>query len=77
MSAPRLSIIPGWLDAPPATQQPRRMTVSVKVLPPSNVEQRFEYEGLFSSSFDAYDNALERFQHVARIDVRPAKAVAE
>lgn len=58
----------GWID-PPVKGAPRRLLV--KVLTETN--RRYEYEALFRSSFDAYDDAMERYPHAARIEVQPAQ----
>ena len=58
----------GWID-PPVKGAPRRMLV--KVLTDTN--RRFEYEALFRSSFDAYDDAMDRYPHASRIEVQPAQ----
>lgn len=63
-----LDQVPGWIEQ--AQPQRRKLQVSVLSVPPSNVEQRYEYEGLFASTFDAYDDALDRFPHAARIEVK-------
>ena len=70
MSGPAMPTTPAWLvDA--AKPAPRHLLVKVKNVPPSNVEQRVEYEGLFVSSFDAYDDAMRRFPFAARVELQP------
>lgn len=54
-----------WIDAQ-LKGTPRPMLV--KVLTETN--RRFEYQGLFRHTFDAYDDALERYPHVSRIEVQ-------
>lgn len=54
-----------WIDTP-AKGAP--MPMLVKVLTSTN--RRFEYQGLFRHTFDAYDDALERYPHVSRIEVQ-------
>lgn len=59
--------LPAWIDPPPDKPQLRRMVVTVHTLG----GRRFEYDGLFATTFDAYDDALERHPHASRIEVRP------
>lgn len=56
---------PAWIEAE-HKRQPRAMTVDVML----DCGKRHRYEGLFNSTFDAYDDALERFQSCARIEVQ-------
>lgn len=64
MATPEL---PAWIE--PAANSPKaRHVMSVAVT--TDVGQRFVYEAIFTSTFDAYDDALERFQTAARIEVK-------
>lgn len=56
---------PAWIEAE-ARKPARAMRVQVV----TDCGQRHEYEGLFATTFDAYDDALSRFQHCARIEVQ-------
>jgi hypothetical protein len=60
--------LPAWINDP-ASQGKARHVMTVAVT--NDVGHRFTYEGAFASSFDAYDDALERFQSAARIEVKP------
>jgi hypothetical protein len=59
-----------WVQTDAPQPPTRRMRVAIT----TDVGRRFEYEALFRSTFDAYDDALARFPHVSRIQVQPAKA---
>lgn len=54
-----------WIDAP---TKGTPMPMLVKVLTDTN--RRYEYQGLFRHTFDAYDDALDRYPHVSRIEVQ-------
>lgn len=56
-----------WIEPPPVHKERRRMQVIVR----TETGQRHEYEGLYSDSFAAYDDALVRFALANRIEVRP------
>lgn len=58
--------LPEWIEPAPAAR-PRRMQVSVT----TDVGRRVQYEALFRSTFDAYDDAIERHPHCARVEVKP------
>ena len=68
MSAPLLpaATVP-WIEPPPAVKERRRMQVIVRTA----AGMRHEYEGLYSDSFAAYDDALMRFALANRIEVKP------
>jgi len=58
---------PAWIEAE-ANKKPVPMHVTVH-----DVSQRHEYEALFLSTFDAYEDALERFTSAQRVEVKPLK----
>ena len=67
MTAPQaltLATATTWLAAP-SKPTLRRMRVMVR----TEANQRYEYEALFASNFDAYDNAMDRFPGALRIEV--------
>lgn len=66
MSAP--ANLPAWLEPAPR-RKPQPMHVSVT----TDVGSRFEYEAAFPSTFDAYDDALDRFHGCTRIEVKPTR----
>ena len=59
-----------WIEPPPPRKERRRMCVTVR----TDTGMRYEYEGLYSNTFAAYDDAMERFALAARIEVRPVPA---
>lgn len=50
-----------------AGQQMKAMAVQVKL----DCGTRYAFEGMFRSSFDAFDSALNRFHKADRIEVKP------
>lgn len=73
MSAPLLPAANGpWIEPPPARKERRRMRVIVR----TEAGLRHEYEGLYSDSFAAYDDALVRFALANRIEVKPVATTA-
>jgi len=59
--------LPAWIDPPPPKPPLQTMAVTVHTL----AGRRFQYDGLYASTFAAYDDALERHPHASRIEVRP------
>lgn len=65
-----------WINTPQPVKSLRPMLVKVHSVPPSDAAQRFEYEGLFNSTFDAYDDALNRFPFAQRIETEYVPSAA-
>lgn len=63
--------LPAWIEPPP--KAPQRMTVTVHTV----AGRRFVYVGLFATTFDAYDDALERHPHASRIEVTPQRKAGD
>lgn len=59
-----------WVEPAAPRKERRRMTVLVR----TEAGQRHQYEGLFSDTFAAYDDALARFAQASRIEVKPVHA---
>lgn len=56
-------------DTRPPAPKPALFGIAVKVHTEDGL--RFEYEGLYSHTFAAYDDALARFAQATRIEVKP------
>lgn len=59
-------------DTRPPASQPALFGMAVTVCTEDG--RRFEYEGLYSHTFAAYDDALARFAQANRIEVKPLHA---
>lgn len=61
-----------WIEAPAADAPKHLFKVTVKLTSGRTVD----FEGRFADSFDAYGEALERYEHSAdRIEIKPVKGV--
>lgn len=58
---------PAWIEPAAADAPKRRMLVQVR----TEAGRRFEWHGQYASTFAAYDDALAKHPHAARIEVRP------
>lgn len=64
--------IANWQHAPGDTAPAPRRRFRVIVV--TDCQQRFEYEAVYGHSFEAFDAALARFHHCARIEAKPIEA---
>ena len=60
-----------WVEAP-ATQPKRLMAVMIKLW-----DRDVSYERAYASTWDAYDDAFNRYSTALRIEVKPVAAASE